>query len=321
MPETPAELVDEMREAARAARTHRPEEVARLFAGQVPGRPGAGGQYFTTFDTAAGMLRDYAGYTIYPALAALAAGRWDPATTWQVLDGLGSPHASFLGYCGFDAVRDFHARLLALGPDGLAPADAVEALSAYSAYVNRVNAWVHHEFPWSIGEGFRYPDDGWTPEPVAELREPVAVSGPRVTLTWQPLDVTVHATLARDQNPALVDAVLASLPFTVLQDHSAVSGESVFAWTPLVTTVAAPVRERVCDAPVGRLRFQQATGQKLVVAYGRTTETGLAPVLGQVDEADLGVLPAVGEAVFASTFRTKDPIWLTVELENQVPAE
>jgi hypothetical protein len=310
-----------MRAATSHAETARPSAVTDLFNGAVAGRPGAGGQYFTTFDTAAGMLRDYAGYTVFPALRMLAAKSWTPAVTWDVLAQMGTGQAAFLGYCGFTEIKDFNARLLADTPDSDYEDyedykdDAVlalEALSAYSGFVNRVNAWVHHEFPWSVSSGFAYPDDGWAPAPPPEPNDPLPVEGARIALTWEPLGVTVHATLAENLNPTLCGALLDALPFTVLQDHSAVSGDSVFAWTPLVTTMATPVKERVCDAPVGRLRFQQATGQKLVVAYGRTTETGPAPVLGQIDDADLAALPEVGRAVFDSTFHTKNPIWLTV---------
>lgn len=307
------ELAEEIQTATASIRTQRPDAIAGLFAGNVPGRPGAGGQYFTTFDTAAGMLRDYAGYTIYPTLKQLDSGSWSREMAWSVLRELGTAHASFLGYCGLTRIQEFHTRLLAIDPAEIPDEEAKAALRAYSGYVNRVNAWSHHEFPWSVGDGFRYPEAEPDKPSETGLQDPIGVSGSQVSLTWEPLGITVRATLAENQNPALCAELLACLPFTVLQDHSAVSGESIFAWTPLVTTVNAPVRERVCDAPVGRIRYQQATGQKLVVAYGRTTETGLAPVLGQIREEDLDILPDVGAAVFESNFRTKEPIWLTVE--------
>src|SRR5262249_49168482 len=104
-----------------------------------------------------------------------------------------------------------------------------------------------------------------------------------------------------------------ALPFTCLQSHPMVSGESLFAWTPMATTAPTPFREEIRRAPVGRLRFSTRTGQKLIVQYGRTTEDILAPVLGSVLEEDRGMLPALGRAVWQSTYETKAPIWLTVE--------
>ncbi|MEK9724092.1 MAG: hypothetical protein VW405_11515 [Rhodospirillaceae bacterium] len=125
--------------------------------------------------------------------------------------------------------------------------------------------------------------------------------------------MSVRAWLAVDGNPELCDDLLAALPFRVLQDHPMVTGESIFAWTPLVSTAPIRLREEIRFAPLGRLRFSQRTGQKLIVQYGETKETIMAPVLGSVVEADVGALPALGRAVWASTYETKAPIWLTVE--------
>ena len=102
----------------------------------------------------------------------------------------------------------------------------------------------------------------------------------------------------------------------MLQDHAVVSGRSMYAWAPLVSVAPAPVTERICDAPAGRLRFSKATGMKLVVQYGPTTEPLTVPVLGTVGAGDLDILAKVGRAVWDSTYMTKEPIWLTVELAS-----
>ncbi|MET8861161.1 hypothetical protein ABZW95_34060, partial [Streptomyces sp. NPDC004579] len=128
----------------------------------------------------------------------------------------------------------------------------------------------------------------------------------------QPLGLTARAYVATDLNPQLASEFLEALPFTVLQDHAMVTGESMYAWTPLVSLAPTPVTERICDAPPGRLRYSQATGNKLVVQYGRTSETLSVPVLGNVELEDTDVLQKVGPAVWESTFRSKMPVWLTV---------
>lgn len=87
----------------------------------------------------------------------------------------------------------------------------------------------------------------------------------------------------------------------------------MYAWAPLVSVAPTPVTERICDAPPGRLRFSQATGNKLIVQYGPTTETLRGPVLGKVADEHIDRLPKVGQAVWESTFRTKDLIWITAE--------
>jgi hypothetical protein len=314
-PQSTTTLSERLVAAEAAIRTTPPAEILALTEGRLANRAGAAGQYFTTLDTAAGMLRDYAGYSLFPLLRMFGQRHLESETFQHAFRELSTSYASFLGYCGLTKLAEFTTQLgRELGePRGHDELNA--SLSAYSCYVNRLNAWMHHYFPWGLADRFAYPDDGHTPTPPPALAETVGrPEGRTIELSWHPLDITVHATLADNLNPDLCDDLAEALPFTVLQDHSVVSGESIFAWTPLVTTTTAAVRERVCDAPAGRLRYQQATGQKLVVAYGRTTETGLAPVLGQVELTDLAALHNVGEAVMRSTFRTKELIWLTVSL-------
>lgn len=92
-----------------------------------------------------------------------------------------------------------------------------------------------------------------------------------------------------------------------------VTGESIFAWAPMASTAPIRVREEIRKAPLGRLRFSQRTGQKLIVQYGLTKETILAPVLGGVVQEDVHKLAEVGKAVWNATYRTKELVWLTVE--------
>ena len=93
-----------------------------------------------------------------------------------------------------------------------------------------------------------------------------------------------------------------------------VSGASTYAWTPLVTTASAPVKERQCDAPTGRLRFSQATGMKFVMQYGIVTEDIETPVLGEVLPEYHDVLRDVGNALWDSTYHTKEEIKVRIEL-------
>lgn len=125
-------------------------------------------------------------------------------------------------------------------------------------------------------------------------------SQPTIVLSWPTLDVTVEATLAQVENPELVADFLAALPFEAVQEHAAVSGSSMYAWTPVVSVAPVHVRERICDAPIGRLRYSQNTGQKLIVQYGATTEDVWAPVLGLVNPEQTNELEKVGRAAWES---------------------
>ncbi|MED6125541.1 hypothetical protein PIB30_069453, partial [Stylosanthes scabra] len=103
------------------------------------------------------------------------------------------------------------------------------------------------------------------------------------------------------------------LPFTVLQDHAVVSGESMYAWAPVISTAPVHVKERQCDAPVGRIRYSQATGNKIIVQYGEVSEDIGTPVLGEIMAEYQDKLREVGREVRKSTFQTKEIILLTIE--------
>jgi hypothetical protein len=132
-------------------------------------------------------------------------------------------------------------------------------------------------------------------------------------LTWQPLGISVVMELATFRNAELCADILAAAPFTITQEHAVVTGKSIYAWTPVMSTAPVHWREVIREAPLGRIRFSQNTGQKVILQYGPTTEDLLAPVLGQVLPEDLGKLGPLGEATWHANYTTKDIIWLTVE--------
>jgi len=307
-----AELTDSLLARTRAITGEEPEDARKLRLGLLDDRAGAYGQYFGTWDIAAGMLRDFSMYTLYPLvrMARAPGGLSQP----NMLDELLPPYTNYLGYSGFPELEAYGDALRRLvGQGGGAGGEALEpAVSAYFAYANRLYAWVYHYFPWNMGEHFRYPDappEAGAGSGAADLKP----SDTLVRLTWEPLGVSVRAWLAVDGNPELCQDLLDVLPFTVLQDHPMVTGESIFAWTPMTSTAPIHLREEILSAPIGRLRYSQRTGQKLIVQYGETKETIMGPVLGSVLEEDMEKIPAVGRAVWDSTYQTKEPIWLTVE--------
>jgi len=136
--------------------------------------------------------------------------------------------------------------------------------------------------------------------------------GRLIDIAWPAVDVQVTAKLADDMNPELCDDFWAATPFRVLQSHPVVSGESVYAWAPLVST--APVRRvmKISDCPVGSMRYSQATGNKFSVQYGRGLETTSQPVLGAVLPEFAHRLPTVGRAAWENTFWTKEFLWVEV---------
>lgn len=135
----------------------------------------------------------------------------------------------------------------------------------------------------------------------------------KIKLSWPELGESVVAELFDERNPELCQEFWEVLPFTVPQAHPVVSGESIYAWTPLVSTAPVQFRLPIIECPVGTLRYSQSTGNKLSVQYGPGLEPLTQPILGQVQDADLAKLPRVGQAVWENLFWKKDLIFLTVE--------
>ncbi|MGA6168349.1 hypothetical protein [Amycolatopsis magusensis] len=302
----------ELRELITRGLSEEPAEVREMRTGTVSDSPGSYGQYFTAWDFANSIVRDYS-MNLYQLLRVATDESLSVENVLTVFRTLDPIYSTFLGYNGFPKLAEYATEVAR-------PVDSrrvlVDRLATFTEYVNRLTAWSHHYFPWHVGERYRYAPGAvaqeYTPAPVAVEEDPL--QRVPVKLTWEPLGVEVTAELAVDLNEELCVDFVKSLPFTVLQDHAVVSGESMYAWAPLVSVAPTPVRERICDAPVGRLRFSQATGNKLIVQYGPTSETLSSPVLGKVLDSHTDRLPEVGRAVWESTYRTKELIWLTVEL-------
>ena len=301
-------MTAELRALTERLQTEEPQEIRRLRTGTLPYQPGSYGQYFTTWDFAHGILRDYS-MNLYQLLRMAANEELSIENVLTILRTLDPIYSQYLGYSGFTTLAKIAESIAESSiTDRVA---LLDVLAAFTGYVNRLVAWSHHYFPWHLGDRYLYPERAESPVPKPQVSR--GGQGVPIRLSWRPVGIDAIATLSSDLNEQLCLDFVAALPFTVLQDHAMVTGESMYAWTPLVNLAPVRVTERICDAPIGRLRFSQATGNKLVVQYGRTTEILCAPVLGQVRAEDLGKLQDVGKAVWDSNFRTKDYVWLTVE--------
>lgn len=309
------EVVAAVRARTAAIMNREPGEIHAFRTGTLENKAGSYGQYFGTWDIAAGMMRDYSMYTWYPLVQIVENEAISLAQFQFVLDSFDHPYSNYLRYSGFPEMGQLAFALRRWLPGAASRAEAVAAVRAFCMYTNRLAAWSFHYFPWGLGKQFTYANPE---EPAPSMADPsrrVHVrDGRRVRLTWEPVGVTVDAWLASRENPELVEDILAALPFTIIQDHAVVTGESIYAWTPLLSTAPIRVRERICDAPKGRIRFSQSTGQKLIVQYGPTTEDLAQPVLGEVVPEHADRLDLVGRKVWESTFETKELIWLTVAL-------
>ncbi|MEM9455904.1 MAG: hypothetical protein AAGF11_17120 [Myxococcota bacterium] len=137
--------------------TRPPPSVLEMFAGSVDTRPGSYGQFLSGLMIMAGEVRTLTGIA---TCGGLLRACQDPHTDLRVLKimtkNLMHMPTEFLGYCGLSAVWRF-AKVLFDQWDALTTKDEYFAvLSSYATYINQLNIWVLHYFPWDIGDDDRF---------------------------------------------------------------------------------------------------------------------------------------------------------------------
>lgn len=311
-----SKVVEAVLEETDSIRTTEPEEIYKIRTGNLDNRAGTGAQYFTTWDFVNGMIRDQSMYTWYHFVELAESENFSLEQLCTVINLFDHPYSNYLRYSGFPKLGALAFALREHLPSAESRQEAIDAVRAFCAYTNLLSAWSFHYFPWDLGKQRFIYDSAEPPSPpLTDLSRRVRIrDGRKVKLTWEPLGIAVEAVLAVNENPELCADIIQELPFTILQDHAVVSGESMYAWAPVVSTAIVHVRERQCDAPPGRIRFSQGTGNKLIIQYGGVTEDIATPVLGEVMPGHMGRLVEVGRRVLKSTFETKEPIWLKLEL-------
>lgn len=290
-----------------------PEELRLLRTG-TGADVGSYGQYFGTLDIGGGILRDYACYTLYGLVKMARSGDLNAAQMRRLFTEFDPGQSGFLGYVGLRKLGNFAAELKHAF-DTASLEEIALGLAALNRYANRLAAWAHHYFPWNLGKQFQYPSSAPEDKSYYDRRPDPnqPIGDKRLRLTWEPLGISVILELATFKNPELCKDVWDAAPFRVNQEHACVSGKSMYAWTPALSTAPVKWKEIIREAPFGRVRFSQGTGQKLIVQYGPTTEDIATPVLGQIAGADLDKLPTVGAAVWDAMYNSKEVVWLKVE--------
>ncbi|NSZ50847.1 hypothetical protein G6L63_23355 [Agrobacterium vitis] len=308
-----SDVVKAVKEATRAYESTEPKELHDIRTGTFA--VGTNNQYFTNLDFVNGMLRDQSMYTWYPLLLTFQDERFTLEQCCALVHRFDYAYSNYLRYSGLQEMGAFAEAITKHLPTTSSREEAVEAVKAFLGYLNRLAAWSFHYFPWSIGKHLTYETPEGSIAALADLSRRVKINeGQKVRLTWQPLGISVIAYLATKENPELCNDLIEALPFTVVQDHAVVSGESMYAWAPVVSTSPVHVKERQCDAPVGRIRYSQGTGNKVIVQYGEVTEDIATPVLGEILPQYAEDLAKVGQAVLESTFETKAVITFTAEI-------
>ena len=119
-------------------------------------------------------------------------------------------------------------------------------------------------------------------------------------IEWPELDVKVEAVLEDVKNKELIDEIWEHLPMVAVQEHAAVTGKSMYAWVPMISTAPIHSQMRIKDTPPGVVSYSQKTGNKMVVRYGLVTEDLMTPIVGFIDPKHVPELEKVGDAVWSN---------------------
>ncbi|GAA2113573.1 hypothetical protein [Nocardioides bigeumensis] len=152
-----SEVAQRMSDAADAIQLDEPQDVARLRTGQVPDA-GSFGQYFSVWDAAHGLVRDFVINTLYPIYAALL--RDGVATARTAYDVVGTKYHFTLGYHGWIELSSFAQEFHEVLSNQDDAASIQEVLEQLLRYGNALYAWSHQSFPWYVAMNFPLPGAG-----------------------------------------------------------------------------------------------------------------------------------------------------------------
>ena len=149
------EVKDKIDKEAESIKFAPPDEVLRLFKYQiVPSGQGTGGQAFTTMVFAEGDCRALAYYNILCLIRLVD----EPSFTLEQMEVLFREYVPlsslFLNTCGLEKQWELVQDVLGVLDSLETKNDFMEVVDALGFYVSMLHGWVHHYFPWYIGELF-----------------------------------------------------------------------------------------------------------------------------------------------------------------------
>ena len=148
-------MKDKIEKEARAIEFDCPMEVTRLYRHNViPSGQGSRDQAFTTMVFAEGDLRSLAFISVLSMCRIID----EPALS---LDGLKitfnefvSFSAEFLGTCGLEKIWELTQDVKNTLPSVESKEEFKELMEMFAIYVTALHGWVHHMFPWYVGDLF-----------------------------------------------------------------------------------------------------------------------------------------------------------------------
>lgn len=113
-------------------------------------------------------------------------------------------------------------------------------------------------------------------------------------VTWPEFETSIRIELLEDKAPGVCRDIWDALPFSTIQGHALVTGEMLFATTP----VTSRARENVTlytELGIGGCYLGNSS-QNIGIVYGNVTEPEGQTKWGQVVEEDITALRKVGVA-------------------------
>ena len=132
-----------------------PDEVLKIFKYQIiDSGAGTAGQALTTMVFCEGDCRALAYYNVNNFLVIVE----EPSITLEQLKYLARHYlpigSEFLGYCGLKKIWEFVQDVLGALDTVNTKEEFKDLFDSLNLYVSVVHGWVHHYFPWHIGELF-----------------------------------------------------------------------------------------------------------------------------------------------------------------------
>jgi len=172
-------LIDEIHAETARIWIDPPTELVRVHQGLIASRAGSYGQYLSTLVFVNGETRPL-GYSALNGLVRACATTEVSLDTLRALTAnFARTPAEFLGYCGLETLWRFTRRTLdAL--DLLRTREEYFALvSTLALYINCLNTWNLHLFPWHHGEEYRYQPSASATGPRSSFSVPTLSPDPR----------------------------------------------------------------------------------------------------------------------------------------------
>lgn len=121
-----------------------------------------------------------------------------------------------------------------------------------------------------------------------------------------------RAKLLADENPDVVQQVLAQLPFKSVLGHVVIAGETF--WTP--TRIVHLGRNHMVQRHLGAV-YLNAPGQSICITYGKITESAKINKFAEVFEEDLPKLEEIGKLVYQQTVTQPRHTLMEVQISSE----